>query len=289
MPRRTAIPRLFAAVMLLGAAALSGCGYVDFDTTPGSDSLLTAFSPPSPGEAARLAINPYNADDRYRGTLLLANSIFGGEPLYLELFEQAARDPEANVRAAGIRGLANHGRPRHVPILVDRLENDEPRVRLAAARGLQRLHNPVAILPLIERIDIAFEASDDSIILTEPESEVRAACAHALGQYAEPRVIPALIGALNDPDLVVNTYAAESLSTLTGQAFELDRRAWAAWYRDAGSDLFAGRVAYSFPAFNRERFFIEYLPFLPQPPNEASTRPIGMPPLGREGSVSFDD
>ena len=37
-------------------------------------SILTAFAPPTPQEAAQWAIDPFDADKRYRGTLLLANA-----------------------------------------------------------------------------------------------------------------------------------------------------------------------------------------------------------------------
>lgn len=277
------MPRVGSAILtlvcLLGA---TGCGYLDFsDMRAGeSDSLLDVFALPSPGESARMAINPYNADDRYRGTLLLANSTFGGEPVYIELFEDATTDKVPNVRAAGVRGLANHGRPEHVETIIGLLEDDHEMVRLEAARALQRLHNPIAIAPLVERVTVDYDFGETGVIVLEPNAEVRAACADALGQYAEPRVLAALLTALTDPDLVVNTNAANSLSTLTGEDFGLDRRAWADWYR--GSDrLFAGRTQYFYPAFSRDRFLIEYIPFLPQPPNEPSTRPIGMGPLDR--------
>lgn len=249
----------------------------------GAESIFQIGAGPSPSEAARWAIDPYDADRRYRGTLLLANAQFGGDEVYLQLFQDALRDPAPNVRAAGVRGLAHHGRPEHVAQLLPMLKDDEARVRLETVRALQRLHDPAAVPGLVQLLDLNAPLGDQGLTgPAEPTNEIRSAAADALGQYPEPRVFLALLGALGDPDLIVNRNAARSLETLTGQEFGLDRRAWGTWYAEAGGSVFAGRTAYLYPAFERDRKIIEYLPFLPQPPNEPSARPVGMPPLNRQ-------
>ena len=249
----------------------------------GSDSLLAAFSPPTPTEAATWATDPYNPDLRYRGTLLLANATFGGEPVYVELYEDHIDDPDSNVRAAATRGLANHGDPSHVEQILTRLDDDDEFVRREAARALQRLHNPIAVddllvasrEPDLERPDVPAEA----------DPEVRARAADALGQYAESRVVEALIGSLADRSLAVNLSTRRALSTLTGQDFAFDRRDWLDWY-DSVDDPFAARRPYTYPVFQRDKKFVEYLPFVPGPPNEPESTPVGLPPVqafGTEG------
>ena len=88
-------------------------------------------------------------------------------------------------------------------------------------RALQRLHSPAAIPALVKLVEEP----------NEPEAMVRAAAADALGQYADARVLEALIAALRDRDLAVNEAARRSLQTLTGQDFGQNFRAWVAWRR----------------------------------------------------------
>ncbi|MCC6677621.1 MAG: HEAT repeat domain-containing protein [Phycisphaerales bacterium] len=244
-------------------AGLMGCSD---DLPRGATSILQVFAQPTPAQAAEWAIDKYDADKRYRGTLILANQPFGGEPVYMELYLDNIKDPDASVRGAATRAIANHGRPDQVPLLVERLKDEDRLVRQEAARGLQRLHNPVAINPLIAAIDENKETDVD----------VRAEAAHALGQYADNKVVQALIAALNDSNLAVNRNTLLSLRTLTGQDFGYDRRAWIDWY-DSTKDTFAARGVYTYPAFHRDKNLSEYIPFVPPPPNEPTAVPVGLP------------
>jgi len=285
LPRKAAAGGLCAVLAPVLALILGGCGYIDTDNARGQDSILAVLQGPSAARAAEWALDPYNPDNRYKGTLILANASFGGSDPYIDLYVDAANDESANVRSAGVRGLANHGRPEHVAILLERLDDEAELVRLEAARGLQRLHNPIAVPKLLSLLEQTQDPATGVPVLTEPNPEIRAAAADALGQYPERRVIPGLATALTDADLIVNRNAARSLQTLTGEDFGYDPRAWLDWAREQNNNpaqLFAGRTVYTFPAFNRDRRLLEYLPFFPDPPNEASTTPIGMPPLGRE-------
>lgn len=232
------------------------------------DGLLSMFAPPSPQVAAAWATDPYDPDLRYRGTLLLAGASWGGEPLYLRLYEQHAADAEPNVRVAAMRALGNHGSPEHAEFLVRGLGDPEPRVRAEAARGLQRIHAPeAAIDPLVRAV------REDQ----ESAASVRAEAATALGQYAAGRSVQALIAALSDPSLAVNHAALTSLRTLTGHDYGYDRRAWGAWAGERGEQMFAGRGQYLYPVFNRRRKLHEYLPMFPPPPNEQTALPAGTP------------
>ncbi len=256
---------VMAGVMAcLMTGAMGGC-----DTSGmrrGTDSILDIFAEPTPAEAVEMALDKYDADKRYRGTLLLSTQPFAGEELYMKLFIDNSKDRDPGVRTAATRAVANHGGPEHVPLLIDRLTDEDRLVRIEAARGLQRIHSDSAIDPLLKAIDVD----------NESDPAVRSEAADALGQYADSKVLESLIASLEDSNLAVNSRTLASLKTLTGQDFGFDRRAWLDWYKSATTP-FAGRSVYTFPAFNRSKSFIEYLPFVPQPPNEASTAPVGMP------------
>lgn len=246
------------------SALLGGC---DLEPRPEAEGLFDyAFSGPTPLQAAEMAENRYDANDRYRGTLLLANASFASEPVYLSLFERRITDEDPSVRTAGARGLANHGQGRHIPMLIAALSDEDALVRREAARGLQRLHGDEAVGPLLRALKKSLE----------PERDVRIEAATALGQYPLTTVLDGLIGALDDPQLAVNRAALNSLRTLTGQDFGLSRAEWARW-QQATADPFAQRRPYIYPVFKRGRFLYEYLPFVPRPPNETPGAPTGMP------------
>jgi hypothetical protein len=259
--------RLLLAPAATAAMLLMGCDTFS-DVPRGTESLLQAFLPQTaPSEAAEMAVDPYSPDRRDRGTTLLSNADFGGSPVYIALYLDALDDADAGVRATGVRALGRHGDPRHALLLVERLSDDDRMVRVAAARALQRLHNPAVTNALIATI------REDR----ESDPDVRIAAAEALGQYPEPRVVQSLIAALADSRLAVNHAVRASLVTLTGQDFGVDRRAWLDW-TDTAADLFAARQPYVYPAFNRDKTFIEYLPFIPPPPNEQPSAPVGIDP-----------
>lgn len=265
-PRVSGVARgsFHAAVMVVSIGVLSGCQ--EIDVTPGAETFMEALRGPPPALAAEWAIDPYDADKRFRGTLLLANAVFAGQPVYMRLFTDNAKDADPAVRGAALRAIANHGTPEQAGILVEALKDEDASVRLEAARGLQRLHAPPAVDALMGRLkpDV------------EDEPRVRAEAAEALGQYPERRVLQALIAALADRQLLVNDAASRSLQTLTGQNFGFAQASWVEWLRGAGDPFVAGAV-YEFPAFSRDKFWYEYFPFFPPPPNEVSRPPTGYP------------
>jgi HEAT repeat protein len=195
----------------------------------------------------------------------------GDKPIYIkELYVPHLTDVDANVRAVSVFSLGMHGSPDHVPQIVPLLKDPDRHVRISAARALQRLHNPAAVDGLLEAIDPR-----------EEDTDVRAEAADALGQYAEVRVLDKLIAALDDPQLIVNRTAIRSLKTLTGQELPDDRLAWTKWEQSATAP-FAGQRAYVYPVFSREKSWLEYIPFVPDPPNETPGQPAGMQAIRTE-------
>jgi HEAT repeat protein len=263
---------LAAAALATGAiAVLPGCGITSEQRSQmaESNSVLAPFMRTmSPREAAEWAADPYDADKRARGTTMLANAAYGGADAYLELYRKYTTDESEAVRAAAARGLAMHGSPSDVPLVLPLLKDPEKSVRLDAAKALQRLHNPVAIPALIDEMDPKKE--------TEPD--VRAAVASAMGQYADAKVMDVLIAALADDNYLVSFNAYQSLRTLTGNDDLPDeRRPWVQWA--AGhKEPFAKQRPYYYPVFYRDKEWTDYLPIVGGPvPNEQKSQPVGMP------------
>ena len=197
----------------------------------------------------------------------------------MEMYTLATEDGDPAVRAVAVRAFALHGGPDSAPLLADILTNDEAATaRREAARALQRIHN-------VEVVETLMAALDPS---AEEDPDTRAYAATALGQYAEPRVVQALIGALQDRRLAVNHAALESLKTLTGEDYGLFTRRWLAWTNET-KELFAGRTQYVYPVFHRDPTIVELiLPWF-DPPNEKPGSPAGMPAQADAGSAVAND
>ncbi len=265
-------PVIFPCVLL--AALLASCDEASRQRAEQSGSIFGAFTPQKPLDAAKDMINPYDADKRYRGTNAIANAPFGGGEVYIKVYEDQIRnDPDTGVRAVAARALSLHGRPEHAELIIPLLTvKDDRRVRLEAARALQRIHADKAVDPLIAATDPKREF----------DHEVRAEAAAALGQYAQGKVAQALIAALDDDHLVVNIAAHDSLKTLTGQSLPPDRKAWLSWLTESRAP-FAQQRAYIYPVYRRDKTWLEYVPFVPLPPNETAASPVGMPPVVNTG------
>lgn len=256
--------------MVLGT--MPGCSTLD-EAEPGATNIFQLLNPPPPATAAAWAVDPYDADKRYRGTLLLGTAVFANEPVYIQLFLDNAKDEDPAVRMASLRGLANHGTSEHAMVLAAGLADDDPGVRREAAHGLQRLHNPQAVDGLLQRLKVE----------DEDEARVRYEAAEALGQYRERRVVEGLIATLADRQLAVNAAALRSLRMLTGQDLGFSQRAWVEWLRQHDAP-FAAASVYEYPAFSRDTFWYEYIPLFPKPPNEVGGAPAGLELPG--GTVS---
>ena len=266
---------LQVAVVLGAAAALPACKspLSGAAGTSSRQSIFEALAPTTPGEAARMALDEWNPEERRRGMLLLANAPWGGEEPYVRLYRAAMEDGDAAVRAVAIRALAMHGGGEDVVLIVPDLDHEDELLRWEAARALQRLHDPIAIEPLMARLTRT----------QERDPLVRSACADALGQYAEPRVVSALVATLDDQDLAVVRAAERSLRFLTGQKLGTDGRNWSVWLVSA-ADPFAEQRAYEYRAFNRNPKWYEYVNPFDVVPNEARATPAGMPPITDRGN-----
>lgn len=266
MPRPTLTSPLLA-LATAGLLTAAGCEALKPKQNVKGESIFENFAPPTPQQAAAWAVDPYSPDKRFRGMLLIANAPWGGERVYVDMYVAALKDSDPSVRAVAVRALALHGEPEHVPLILEQLKDPDRLLRWEAVRALQRLHNPVAITPLIARLDIK----------NEMEAEVRAASAIALGQYDEGKVVDALISALDDRDLAVNDAARASLKILTGQDLGYDVREWVAWTKANSANLFAQRGTYEYPVFYRDKIWYEYFWPFGQIPNEVAAAPVGMP------------
>lgn len=256
-----------------------GCEDTSGKRMPG-ESIFEFISPPTPAEAVAWATDPYDADKRFRGLLLLANAPFGSEKPYVEMYRLAADDGDPGVRGMALRALAMHGTSADGPLVTKKLGDANDLVRWESSRALQRMYHPEAVSALLERLDPKKESN----------VQVRAAAARALGQYPQPRVVQGLISALRDRQLTVNESALASLKILTGEDFGYEAKAWRDW-AEGSKEMFARGGVYTYPYFERERTWVEWIvPFL-DPPNEKPGPVIGAPnapgtPAAAEPSAS---
>jgi len=250
---------------------LVGCSNMSSDI----DDLRESIMPPSPTEAAVMMIDPYDAENRRNGTILIANAPFGGAEPYVNLYaDKVLHEDDPLALAAAIQALGRHGQPEHAPSIASRLTHVSQQVRWEAAKGLQRLHNPQVVPALIAVIRNAREDVD-----------VKIAAAHALGQYPEDRVFQTLVSvdALDAQNLILNRTARESLRTLTGQNFGEDRAAWLRWY-NAAAEPFVDQQPYLFPIYKRSETVMEKLTFWSEPTWETPQQPAGLRPAGQRST-----
>jgi HEAT repeat protein len=240
------------AVLLCGL--LSGC-----ETGDAFQGVVERFDPVSPQEAALMAFDPHDADNRRRAIALFSQAEYGGEEVYVDgVYRLHLTDEDATVVAAALAALGRHGSPGDGAAIARLLTHDEPIVRWEAARALQRIHHPPAAsalvratrYPRVETLTPAQIAQRISQGQVQPDGEedpdVRQAAALALGQYRQPMVVDALIAALQDPSYSVVHAAMQSLQTLTGQSLGDDPVTWQAWVAQNPRQLFAdgGRYTY---------------------------------------------
>jgi len=248
-----------AALPLL--ACLQGCDTASSDFA----SFTESFNPPTPQQAAQWALDMRDAENQRRGTLLLANAWYGGDPVYLaayRLYVEENTDPL--VKVAAVEALGRHGTAADAELVAKQLRDRSLQVRVAAAKALQRLHNPSVTTTLCSRlIDEGEEAS------------VRIELAIALGQYPSDDAFQALAASLDARELGVNLAALDSLQLMTDQDFGLDRPLWLSWYASTRTP-FSRRLQYLYPTFWREKGFWDYVIFWAPVKFEQPGVPIGM-------------
>lgn len=270
------VDRVLLVAALLGVMVLSGCQAMRDDFTALKDDLI----PPSPRQAAQDMVDPYDAEKRRRGTMLIANAPFGGAEPYVRLYADKVQYEENPLAlTAAIRALARHGGPEHTVLVAERLRHESAQVRWEAAKGLQRLHEP-EIVPVL--LAVVRDESEDV--------DVRQAAIIALGQYPEDRVFQALVSptALDARELELNIAARASLRTLTGHDLGSTPGDWLAWYngRDAP---FADQEDYFFPTYSRKESFLEVLAFWTNNHWESSQQPAGLRQSGARSTYEDDD
>lgn len=234
--------------------------------------------PPTPAEAARWMFDPYDPDRRREGMVLISNSTFGGDEVYLRAYrDMVQNDPDPGVRAVAIRALAKWGTGPDAKLIAVHLADPSRIVRWEAAMGLQRLHDPAVVPDLLKTLDNDTEDVD-----------VRAAAATALAQYPEDRVFQGLIAALDAPELSVNLAAEQSLKTLTEHEFGLDPDPWLAWYRTQQAP-FADPNEFRYPTYTREENFFEMLAFWSKKQWETPAPPAGSQSQGPRSTYGTNE
>jgi hypothetical protein len=253
---------ILLAISLLCAA---GCDTISSDL----GQFTQSFTPPSPAQAARWAADPNDRENARRGTILLANAPFGGTEVYVKMYRLYAEDAgDPLVRAAALQALARHGDAADARLVAKSLVSPFRQVRLAAAKALQRLHDPAVADLLWPRL-----------VDAEEDSDVRTEVAIALGQYPTPAVFNALVAALSQRELAVNTAALDSLRMITGRSLGIDENAWLEHMVTAKPPLLETPL-YLYPTFVRELDAWDYLMFWDPVVFESPDVPIGMKQLG---------
>lgn len=249
---------------------IAGCVSDDFN------NIAEGFSVPTPSQAAAMAAQWDNPESCRKGITYLANSQFGGAPIYLTQYrnyigERYVPPITPIVRAVSIKALARFGNSEDALIItpwLSRKNTDSEQVRRAAANALQRLHNPVVVPSLLRSLEDSNESS-----------QVRLAVATALGQYPESKVFYGLIAALRTNHLSINLSAAQSLHNLTGQVFGTDWDAWFEWgelIEETDQNLFDFGSVYMYPTYQHEERWWDKLLFWEYRIHEKPAVPAGL-------------
>jgi len=267
LPRNIVLQTAFAKNIVRGSiftatlALLARCDSMSSDFA----SLSSSFSPPTPAQAAQWALDPYDAENQRRGTVLLANAPWGGSPAYLSMYRLYVEDnADPLVKASALDALARHGEVSDAELISKQLQNKNIQVKVAAAKALQRIHDPKVTAVLCSR------GTDEN-----EDSSVRIEVAIALGQYAADDSFQALCAMIDQRELAVNLAANDSLRLLTDHDFALDRRLWLSWYR-ANKTPFRKELQYLYPTYQREKGFWDHITFWAPLTFEKPGVPVGM-------------
>jgi hypothetical protein len=151
----------------------------------------------------------------------------------LPIFERAATDSSARVRAAALSGLYKLIGERAIPRLTRALKDEDPTVR----------HRVVMCLAWIGSRDVVPKLHE---LMTDDDASVRRAVVSALGTLKSEVSVPRVIEALDDEDVKVREAAHRTLKEVSRRniAFNaqgaLEERAkakalWKAWWREQGA------------------------------------------------------
>ena len=272
---RCGVPVLLAGIGLFAPAGVVGCETMRQDF----DDFGRGLMPVSPEQASLWMVDPTDPDNRRRGTVLISNSPFGGQDVYVSWYRDSVlQENDPLVKAVAISALGRHGRPDDaLRIAVSLADDDAFQVRWEAAKALQRLHNAAVVPVLIATLRLDGE-----------ESDIRVSAAIALGQYPQDRVFQALVAAFDSPDLSINEAARRALETLTGTDHGLEPEPWLLWYKGV-KDPFAFQQEYLYPTYHREETFLEKLAFWTKKTYEQPAPPAGLESSERRTYQDTDD
>ncbi|MDX1387915.1 MAG: HEAT repeat domain-containing protein, partial [Acidobacteriota bacterium] len=138
----------------------------------------------------------------------------------LEVARAGVDDPDGYVRSVAATVLGEIEDPSMVPVLTTLLlEDEDPKVRRAAALSLGAIGGPDAVVALSQALvdpmkEVRFPAAKgvadldplssvetlSVMVIDDPDWEIRAQAARALGRTGLPELIPVLERAENDPN-----------------------------------------------------------------------------------------
>lgn len=187
---------LAASLALLLVTRITGVGFTHVSLThpPNSQQIRSSID----SEVANLQSRLKSSSEEERLDAAMQLARLKGESAFAAL-ASAVSDTSPQVRAAVVRGLAEHGDEAAVPILVMRLSKDKDKfVRKTIAYALERFHGGERTAAL-------------AAALTDKELEIRAAAAVSLGDHADAGAVEPLAGALSDKNEFVRAQAARAL------------------------------------------------------------------------------
>jgi len=126
------------------------------------------------------------------------------DPISTRQLINALKDPEPAVRQAAVKSLGQVGDPAAAAAISLLLKDPVEGVRRSVASALGSLKDPSSLNPLL------------SAVKSETTNPVRVALIEALGVYNNAEVIDVLLHSLNDPDPAISQKSAEILGNFTG-------------------------------------------------------------------------
>jgi HEAT repeat protein len=260
------------ALALASLSALAGCSANQSPSAALAEGL--GFGPSrEPEKVAADAFNTNDPDKRRRSVAVIASGPAGDADPYVRMYRTLLTDPDPTVQAACARALGMHGKVEDALRLANLLDHENTFVRWEAAKALQRLHNP--------------ETADDLIdaVQEDSDADVRMAAADALGQYPQPAVFDALIGALRDTNYGVVQQARDALRTLTGHNGPANATVWLDWAENHRGQLFRNRETYTYQPYDEPPTWLDKAWFWREAESPEPRPPRGLEVAEREGDA----
>jgi HEAT repeat protein len=225
---RTGLPGGAATLVL--ALVLSGCSSSP-DERRGE--IYECKRDPTPANVEQIRTYLDDDDRDVRATAMFAIVDLDAEGAR-EVALAALDDPDGFVRRTAADSIAMLDDPTTVPHLTRvLLEDEDPRVRRAAAETLRQIGGPDAVVALSQALEdpmkeVRLSATKgvaqldplssietlSLMVIKDPDWNIRAHAAAALGDSGLPEVIPALVQAENDSNEFVRAAAATAREKL---------------------------------------------------------------------------